>query len=198
MGCDHSWPMCSSPPRLWPRPRPRRARQGPFLEKDRIDIGVVTAIAAPASFHVDFHGNGGHAGGLLMPSRKDAGAPAPLALPHLSHIDTSHHTRPTSRSPPSAPPIVRRLRPSSLTGCHPPPLRTRPRAPPSAGLAAAELALAVEKATLATGAIDTVLLQPFPLLLGSPTLSRPDLSRLPACPASMRARAVGNLCVCCV
>eukprot|EP00193_Tetraselmis_chui_P016322 CAMPEP_0177776746 /NCGR_PEP_ID=MMETSP0491_2-20121128/14890_1 /TAXON_ID=63592 /ORGANISM="Tetraselmis chuii, Strain PLY429" /LENGTH=428 /DNA_ID=CAMNT_0019295583 /DNA_START=282 /DNA_END=1568 /DNA_ORIENTATION=+ len=70
--------------------------QGPNLENDGIDIGIVTAIAAPAALRVRFVGNGGHAGALLMPFRKDA------------------------------------------------------------GLAAAELALAVEKATLRTGAIDTV------------------------------------------
>lgn len=34
-----------------------------------ISIGVVTAIAAPASIKVDFEGNGGHAGAVLMPNR---------------------------------------------------------------------------------------------------------------------------------
>ena len=34
-----------------------------------ISIGVVTAIAAPASSKVDFEGNGGHAGAVLMPKR---------------------------------------------------------------------------------------------------------------------------------
>lgn len=34
-----------------------------------IPIGVVTAIAAPASIKVDFEGDGGHAGAALMPSR---------------------------------------------------------------------------------------------------------------------------------
>eukprot|EP00873_Tetraselmis_striata_P033169 jgi/Tetstr1/453433/TSEL_040415.t1 len=70
--------------------------QGPNLENDGTNIGIVTAIAAPATLKVRFVGNGGHAGALLMPFRKDA------------------------------------------------------------GLAAAELALAVEKAALGTGAIDTV------------------------------------------
>lgn len=32
-------------------------------------IGIVTAIAAPASIKVDFEGNGGHAGAVLMPQR---------------------------------------------------------------------------------------------------------------------------------
>lgn len=32
-------------------------------------IGVVTAIAAPASIKVTFEGNGGHAGAALMPER---------------------------------------------------------------------------------------------------------------------------------
>jgi N-carbamoyl-L-amino-acid hydrolase len=46
--------------------------QGPTLERDRIDIGVVTAIAAPASFRVFVEGEGGHAGAVLMPDRHDA------------------------------------------------------------------------------------------------------------------------------
>ncbi|CAI9295716.1 unnamed protein product [Lactuca saligna] len=39
----------------------------------RISIGIVTAIAAPASIRVDFGGNGGHARAALMPQRNDAG-----------------------------------------------------------------------------------------------------------------------------
>lgn len=70
--------------------------QGPLLEKEGKQIGIVTAIAAPAALRVQFSGDGGHAGALLMPYRNDA------------------------------------------------------------GLAAAELALFVEKTVLATGAIDTV------------------------------------------
>jgi ureidoglycolate amidohydrolase len=34
-----------------------------------ISIGIVTAIAAPASIKVGFEGNGGHAGAVLMPHR---------------------------------------------------------------------------------------------------------------------------------
>lgn len=55
--------------------------QGPILEAEGIPIGVVTAIAAPASIKVDFEGDGGHAGAVLMPNRNDAGlAAAELAL----------------------------------------------------------------------------------------------------------------------
>ncbi len=70
--------------------------QGPLLEQESTNIGIVSAIAAPAALRVVFRGDGGHAGALLMPYRNDA------------------------------------------------------------GLAAAELALLVEKAALGTGAIDTV------------------------------------------
>lgn len=46
--------------------------QGPILEREGIPIGIVTNIAAPASLFVIFEGQGGHAGGVLMPDRHDA------------------------------------------------------------------------------------------------------------------------------
>ncbi|XP_076893939.1 ureidoglycolate hydrolase-like [Bidens hawaiensis] len=61
--------------------------QGPILENEGISIGIVTAIAAPASIKVDFGGNGGHAGAVLMPQRNDAGlAAAELALAVEKHV----------------------------------------------------------------------------------------------------------------
>lgn len=61
--------------------------QGPLLEAEGIPIGVVTAIAAPASIKVDFEGEGGHAGAVLMPNRNDAGlAAAELALAVEKHV----------------------------------------------------------------------------------------------------------------
>jgi len=50
--------------------------QGPLLEQEGIDLGLVTHIAAPASLRVTIEGEGGHAGGRLMPGRKDALAAA--------------------------------------------------------------------------------------------------------------------------
>ncbi len=50
--------------------------QGPLLEQQGIDLGLVTHIAAPASLRVVIEGEGGHAGGRLMPGRKDALAAA--------------------------------------------------------------------------------------------------------------------------
>jgi ureidoglycolate amidohydrolase len=70
--------------------------QGPLLEQRQVPLGVVTAIAAPASLKIQIEGEGGHAGAVLMPGRRDA------------------------------------------------------------FLAASEIALAVESATLSTGSIDTV------------------------------------------
>jgi N-carbamoyl-L-amino-acid hydrolase len=46
--------------------------QGPILEREGLDIGVVTAIAAPATLRISLQGAGGHAGGTLMPGRRDA------------------------------------------------------------------------------------------------------------------------------
>eukprot|EP00879_Flechtneria_rotunda_P023202 GHRR01024533.1.p1 GENE.GHRR01024533.1~~GHRR01024533.1.p1 ORF type:complete len:391 (+),score=124.45 GHRR01024533.1:482-1654(+) len=60
--------------------------QGPLLEQEGLDIGVVTAIAAPAALEVKFQGDGGHAGAQLMPLRNDAGlAGAELALAVEAH-----------------------------------------------------------------------------------------------------------------
>lgn len=70
--------------------------QGPLLERENLPLGIVTAIAAPASLRLTIEGEGGHAGAVLMPGRRDA------------------------------------------------------------FLGAAEIALAVEKAAKATGAVDTV------------------------------------------
>lgn len=46
--------------------------QGPILERESLDIGAVTHIAAPAAYRVEITGQGGHAGGVLMPDRHDA------------------------------------------------------------------------------------------------------------------------------
>ena len=46
--------------------------QGPILEAEGLSIGAVTAIAAPASYRVTVSGEGGHAGAVLMPRRRDA------------------------------------------------------------------------------------------------------------------------------
>jgi ureidoglycolate amidohydrolase len=46
--------------------------QGPLLEREGIQLGIVTGIAAPASYRYEIAGFGGHAGALLMPDRRDA------------------------------------------------------------------------------------------------------------------------------
>jgi ureidoglycolate amidohydrolase len=46
--------------------------QGPLLERDRVPLGIVTKIAAPASARITIEGSGGHAGGVVMPDRHDA------------------------------------------------------------------------------------------------------------------------------
>jgi N-carbamoyl-L-amino-acid hydrolase len=50
--------------------------QGPLLEEEGVDVGLVTHIAAPASVRISIEGEGGHAGARLMPGRKDALAAA--------------------------------------------------------------------------------------------------------------------------
>jgi ureidoglycolate amidohydrolase len=50
--------------------------QGPLLEREDLDLGIVAAIAAPASLKILIEGEGGHAGAMLMPDRHDALAAA--------------------------------------------------------------------------------------------------------------------------
>jgi N-carbamoyl-L-amino-acid hydrolase len=57
--------------------------QGSLLERQRIDLGVVEQIAAPATLRLELIGEGGHAGAVLMPDRHDAllaGAEIALAV----------------------------------------------------------------------------------------------------------------------
>ena len=46
--------------------------QGPVLERERMPLGIVTRIAAPASARISIEGEGGHAGTVLMADRRDA------------------------------------------------------------------------------------------------------------------------------
>lgn len=55
--------------------------QGPLLEQEKLAIGIVEKIAAPATLRMELTGVGGHAGAVLMPERHDAGlAGAEIAL----------------------------------------------------------------------------------------------------------------------
>jgi ureidoglycolate amidohydrolase len=69
--------------------------QGPILERERKPLGIVERIAAPASLRLTVEGSGGHAGGVLMPDRRDAlcaAAELILAIEHAARnsgaIDT--------------------------------------------------------------------------------------------------------------
>ncbi len=64
--------------------------QGPLLERGAIDLGIVTAIAAPAGLKLWIEGEGGHAGAVLMPGRRDAFlAAAEIALAVESCVKAS-------------------------------------------------------------------------------------------------------------
>ncbi|MGB8368157.1 MAG: M20 family metallo-hydrolase [Limisphaerales bacterium] len=57
--------------------------QGPILEQENTAIGIVEKIAAPSTLRMQLTGVGGHAGGTLMPGRRDAllaGAEISLAV----------------------------------------------------------------------------------------------------------------------
>ena len=64
--------------------------QGPVLERSDIDIGVVSAIAAPATLTVRVEGQGGHAGGVLMPDRHDALAAAAEVILAIEQAAKGH------------------------------------------------------------------------------------------------------------
>jgi ureidoglycolate amidohydrolase len=69
--------------------------QGPSLEIERVPIGIVRAIAAPAAMRVRLQGVGGHAGATLMPGRRDAllaGAEIALAVEHAALTSGSPDT----------------------------------------------------------------------------------------------------------
>ena len=46
--------------------------QGPLLEREGLDLGIVEKIAAPSAYRLKIEGVGGHAGTVLMPDRHDA------------------------------------------------------------------------------------------------------------------------------
>ena len=51
-----------------------------------VDIGAVTAIAAPATLRLTLHGEGGHAGAVLMPGRHDALIPSAKVVQAVQKI----------------------------------------------------------------------------------------------------------------
>lgn len=69
--------------------------QGPRLEREACQIGIVTAIAAPATLRIEIAGEGGHAGTVLMPERRDAltaAAEIVLAVESAAHATQSIDT----------------------------------------------------------------------------------------------------------
>jgi N-carbamoyl-L-amino-acid hydrolase len=69
--------------------------QGPLLERAQTPLGIVLSIAAPASLRFSLEGAGGHAGGVLMPDRKDAlcaAAELILAVESAARSSGAHDT----------------------------------------------------------------------------------------------------------
>jgi len=54
--------------------------QGPRLQREKVQIGVVTGIVGSRSFRIVLHGSGGHAGTTPMDERRDAGVAAARAI----------------------------------------------------------------------------------------------------------------------
>ena len=69
--------------------------QGPMLEREKIPIGIVQAIAGPSAYRVRLTGEGGHAGAVIMPGRRDASLAASelaLAVEKAAHDSGSPDT----------------------------------------------------------------------------------------------------------
>src|SRR3984957_13025434 len=69
--------------------------QGPLLEQHNVPLGVVAAIAAPASLKITIEGEGGHAEAVLMSDRHDAflaAAEIALAVETSARSTGSHDT----------------------------------------------------------------------------------------------------------
>ena len=69
--------------------------QGPLLEQQSIPIGIVQAIAGPSAYRVRITGEGGHAGAVLMPGRRDASLAASelaIAVEKAAHESGSPDT----------------------------------------------------------------------------------------------------------
>jgi N-carbamoyl-L-amino-acid hydrolase len=69
--------------------------QGPLLEEQNTPIGIVQAIAGPSAYRVRLTGEGGHAGAVLMPGRRDASLAASeiaLAVEKAAHESGSPDT----------------------------------------------------------------------------------------------------------
>jgi N-carbamoyl-L-amino-acid hydrolase len=69
--------------------------QGPQLEAENLDIGIVEKIAAPSTLRLELTGVGGHAGATLMPGRRDAllaGAEIALAVEQAATTSGSPDT----------------------------------------------------------------------------------------------------------
>ena len=69
--------------------------QGPILEREDKPLGVVERIAAPAGLRITVEGAGGHAGGVLMPDRRDALCAAAELILALEHAARSTGTMDT-------------------------------------------------------------------------------------------------------
>jgi N-carbamoyl-L-amino-acid hydrolase len=69
--------------------------QGPLLERAGVPIGLVEHIAGPSSYRVVVHGEGGHAGAVLMSDRHDAllaAAEIALAVERAAKTSSSANT----------------------------------------------------------------------------------------------------------
>ena len=71
-GCDGELESVRLSPGVYSAFVELHIEQGPLLEQGEIPIGIVSAIAAPATLRLAIEGEGGHAGTRLMPGRRDA------------------------------------------------------------------------------------------------------------------------------
>jgi N-carbamoyl-L-amino-acid hydrolase len=94
-GLKHSLESVALPENFYSAFIELHIEQGPLLEQQHIPIGVVQAIAGPSAYRVRLTGEGGHAGAVLMPGRRDASLAASelaLAAEKAAHDSGSRDT----------------------------------------------------------------------------------------------------------
>ena len=73
--------------------------QGPILEQERIDLGIVTGGYQTVGMHIDIHGETAHSGPTPMDKRRNALVGAAMLIVAANEIGWAHHPEGKSTAP---------------------------------------------------------------------------------------------------